>query len=79
MDQIFRYAVWHSGLPFDSALLAAVRQTSANPAAALGLPGGGIVPGAAADLVVLDFELAVRGVMARGNWVVTPAGPAPSR
>ncbi|HYN72883.1 MAG TPA: hypothetical protein VES60_10305 [Nakamurella sp.] len=37
MDHIFRYALQHSGLPLLDGVLAAVRQTSANPAAALGL------------------------------------------
>ena len=40
MDHVFRYAVAHSGLPHDDALLAAVRQSSVNPARALGLPRG---------------------------------------
>ena len=51
------------------ALLAAVRQTSVNPASALGLAAVGLVPGGAADLVVLDADLAVSGVLARGQWV----------
>ena len=38
----------------------AVRQASINPARALGLPFAGLVPGATADLVVLDPDLAVR-------------------
>ena len=69
MDHIFRYALQHSSLPFDAALLAAVRQTSVNPASALGLAAVGLVPGGAADLVVLDADLAVSGVLARGQWV----------
>jgi N-acetylglucosamine-6-phosphate deacetylase len=52
MDHVFRYAVTHSGLPRDEALLAAVRQSSVNPARALGLPEAGLATGAAADLVV---------------------------
>ena len=54
----------------DDALIAAVKQSSTNPARALGLPGGALVPGAAADLVALDADLAVAGVMRRGEWVV---------
>ena len=38
MDHQFRFAVDHSGLPRDEALMAAVRQASINPARALGLP-----------------------------------------
>jgi N-acetylglucosamine-6-phosphate deacetylase len=73
MDRVFAYAVAHSGLAGDEALLAAVRQASLNPARALGLPSEGLVPGAAADLVVLDSDLTVTGVLRRGNWVVEPA------
>lgn len=69
MDQVFRYAVIHSGLPRDEALMAAVRQASINPARALGLPCTGLVSGATADLVVLDADLAVTGVLRRGSWV----------
>ena len=69
MDHVFRYAVIHSGLPRDEALMAAVRQASINPARALGLPCTGLVSGATADLVVLDADLAVTGVLRRGSWV----------
>ena len=72
MDQVFRFAVTNSGLPRDDALLLAVRQSSVNPARALGLPDAGLVPGAAADLVVLDADLAVTGVLHGGSWVVDP-------
>jgi N-acetylglucosamine-6-phosphate deacetylase len=68
MDQQFRFAVTHSGLPRDEALMLAVRQSSINPARALGLPCRGLVPGSAADLVVLDSDLAVTGVLHRGSW-----------
>ena len=54
------------------ALLAAVRQTSVTPAAALGLGPVGLVGGGLADLVVLDADLAVQGVLARGTWVDLP-------
>lgn len=70
MGHVFRWAVTHSGLPFDKALLAAVRQGSTNPARALGLPGGVLVAGARADLVMLDADLSVTGVLRRGEWVV---------
>lgn len=70
MDHQFRFAVQNSGLSRDEALLAAVRQASINPARALGLPAQGLVAGADADLVVLDADLAVTGVLRRGSWVV---------
>ena len=73
MDHQFRFAVEHSGLPRDDALLAAVRQASTNPARALGLPAGELISGAVADLVVLDDDLAVTGVLRNGSWVVEPA------
>ena len=72
MDRQFRYAVTDSGLPRDEALMAAVRQASINPARALGLPCTGLVPGASADLVVLDADLAVTGVLRQGLWVIEP-------
>jgi N-acetylglucosamine-6-phosphate deacetylase len=72
MDRVFRFAVTHSGLPLDEALMLAVRQASINPARALGMPAAGLVPGASADLVVLDSALKVAGVLRRGAWVVEP-------
>ena len=72
MDHVFRYAVANSGLPRDDALLAAVRQSSVNPARALGLAEAGLAGGAAADLVVLDAELAVTDVLRHGSWVTLP-------
>ncbi|RDH79630.1 N-acetylglucosamine-6-phosphate deacetylase [Mycolicibacterium moriokaense] len=68
MDHQFRFAVHRGGLPRDEALAAAVRQASINPARALGFPGSGITPGARADLVVLNNDLAVSGVMRHGLW-----------
>jgi N-acetylglucosamine-6-phosphate deacetylase len=73
MDQVFRFAVVNSGRPRDEALLAAVRQSSVNPARALGLPDPGLAPGGPADLVVLGPDLTVAGVLHRGAWVVEPA------
>jgi N-acetylglucosamine-6-phosphate deacetylase len=70
MDRVFRFAVTHSGLPRDEALMVAVRQASINPARALGLPSPVLVSGAIADLVVLDADLAVAGVLHQGSWVV---------
>jgi N-acetylglucosamine-6-phosphate deacetylase len=79
MDSQFRFAVTHSGFPRDEALMAAVRQASINPARALGLPSTGLVPGAAADLVVLDSDLAVTGVLRHGSWVIEPETLSRSR
>jgi N-acetylglucosamine-6-phosphate deacetylase len=73
MDHVFRYAVSHSGLSHDEALLAAVRQSSVNPARALGLPAAGLAAGAAADLVVLDAQLTVTGVLRGGCWISRPS------
>ena len=72
MDRVFSYAAAHSGLPRDEALMLAVRQASINPARALGLAFAGLVPGATADLVVLDPDLAVTGVLQHGSWVIEP-------
>jgi N-acetylglucosamine-6-phosphate deacetylase len=72
MDRVFRFAVAHSGLHRDEALMLAVRQASINPARALGLPCTGLASGAAADLVVLDADLAVTGVLHQGSWEVSP-------
>jgi N-acetylglucosamine-6-phosphate deacetylase len=72
MDHQFRFALAHSGLPRDEALMAAVRQASINPARALGLACTGLVPGATADLVVLDSDFAVTGVLHQGSWVIEP-------
>ncbi|OMC41246.1 N-acetylglucosamine-6-phosphate deacetylase [Mycobacterium sp. GA-1841] len=74
MDRVVRFAAAHCGLSRDEALLRVTRQASANPARALGLPAGALVPGARADLVVLDADLAVTRVLHRGVWVVQPAG-----
>jgi N-acetylglucosamine-6-phosphate deacetylase len=70
MDHQFRFSVEHSGLPRDEALMAAVRQSSINPARALGLPAGKLAPGAIADVVVLDDDLAVTGAVRGGTWAV---------
>ncbi|MGV9712583.1 N-acetylglucosamine-6-phosphate deacetylase [Gordonia sp. NPDC003424] len=59
MDHVFRFAVTHSDLPREAALVQAVRQSSINPAAALGISGIGLIPGGSADAVVLDQDLAV--------------------
>ena len=69
MARLFRNAVVNSGLPRDEALALAVRQTSINPARAVGLPEAGLVVGRPADLVVLDADLRVQRVLHRGSWV----------
>lgn len=73
MDQVVRFAVTHCGLPRDEALLLVVRQASLNPARAMGLPAGGVIPGATADLVALGADLTVAAVMRRGVWELEPA------
>ncbi len=68
MDQLFRAAA-SLGSDRDAALAAAVQMTSTTPARALGLDGvGSVKAGADANLVVLDRELEVSGVMADGEW-----------
>ena len=69
MDRLFRFAVTFSDLPRDDALLQAVRQSSINPARALGLPCPALAAGAAADLVVLDADFAVTDVLRGGRWI----------
>jgi N-acetylglucosamine-6-phosphate deacetylase len=69
MDQLFRAAAGF-GSDFDAALAAAVQMTSTTPARAVGLIDVGYVRiGAQADLVVLDRDLQVSAVMARGSWL----------
>ena len=75
-DRLFRFAVEHAGLPRTEALLAAVRQSSINPARALGLTSPVLGPGNPADLVVLDQNLAVSAVLSRGDWVPTAISDA---
>jgi N-acetylglucosamine-6-phosphate deacetylase len=72
MDRLFGFAVNRHvevGVPRDEALLIAACQSSVNPARALSLPNPLLRTGAAADLVVLDENLAVSGVLHRGEWV----------
>jgi N-acetylglucosamine-6-phosphate deacetylase len=68
MDQLFRAAAG-LGSDRDAALAAAVQMTSTTPARALGLDRvGSLRAGIDADLVVLDRDLQVTGVMADGEW-----------
>ncbi|MEV0670459.1 N-acetylglucosamine-6-phosphate deacetylase [Mycobacterium sp. NPDC050441] len=73
MDRVVRFAMAHCGLGRDDALMLVARQASVNPARALGLPAGDLIPGAAADLVVLGPDLTVSGVLRRGAWELEPA------
>lgn len=70
LDTAFRRAVTVDRLPVEDA----VRALSANPARLLGVADrvGSLEPGKDADLVVLDADFAVTGVMRKGEWVVEP-------
>ncbi|OBJ67372.1 N-acetylglucosamine-6-phosphate deacetylase [Mycobacterium sp. 1274756.6] len=71
MDAVFRAVIGDApDDPIDdAALLAAVQMTAATPARALGLETvGALRPGVPANLVVLDRNLAVSGVMVDGGW-----------
>ena len=71
LDEAFRRAVTVDGLPVEDA----VRALSANPARLLGVDDrtGSLEVGKYADLVVLDADFGLAGVMRRGEWVVRPA------
>ncbi|MGP5930084.1 N-acetylglucosamine-6-phosphate deacetylase [Corynebacterium glyciniphilum] len=69
MDQLFRFAVEHGPSDPDAALLQAVRQTSVNPARAVGFPTAGLHVGGRADLVVLNGALQVELVIRGGKRV----------
>lgn len=73
LDQAFRRAVTVDRLPVPDV----VRTLSANPARLLGVADevGSLEPGKYADLVVLDEEFTLVGVMRRGEWLVTPTTP----
>jgi N-acetylglucosamine-6-phosphate deacetylase len=69
MDRLFQ-TVTGRGTDPDTGLTAAVQMTSATPAAVLGFDDvGALRPGLRANLVVLNQDLAVNGVMANGEWV----------
>ncbi|MCC5032765.1 N-acetylglucosamine-6-phosphate deacetylase [Streptomyces sp. WAC 00631] len=70
LDTAFRRAVTLGGLPVGHV----VRALSENPARLLGVANrvGSLEAGKDADLVILDAEFAVAGVMRRGEWVVEP-------
>ena len=67
MDDAFRNLVRGCGLDVERAVAA----TSTEPARLLGLAdrGGAVREGLAADLVVLDEQLRLRGVLKHGQWV----------
>jgi N-acetylglucosamine-6-phosphate deacetylase len=66
MDRAVQVCVREAGIP----LIDALAMASATPAALLGIGGvaGRIAPGADADLVVLDEDLAAIGTMVGGRW-----------
>jgi N-acetylglucosamine-6-phosphate deacetylase len=68
MDQLFRN-VAGLGCDADAALLAAVHTTATTPARALGLQRvGSLRAGSDANLVVLDRDWQIAGVMVHGTW-----------
>ena len=70
LDRAFKRAVTIDGLPVESV----VEAISANPARLLGVDDrvGSLEPGKDADLVVLDGNFDLKGVMRKGAWVVAP-------
>jgi N-acetylglucosamine-6-phosphate deacetylase len=68
MDVALRRAVQVLGVPIADA----ARAAATTPARVLGLRTGALAAGLAADLVVLDDDLELIAVMARGEWVGDP-------
>ncbi|WP_078662759.1 N-acetylglucosamine-6-phosphate deacetylase [Streptomyces bicolor] len=70
LDRAFKRAVTIDRLPVEDAVAA----LSANPAKLLGRYDriGSLEPGKDADLVILDADFDLKGVMRRGEWVVEP-------
>ena len=70
LDRAFKRAVTIDRLPVEDVVAA----LSANPAKLLGRYDriGSLEPGKDADLVLLDAEFDLKGVMRRGEWVVEP-------
>ncbi|MCL7380246.1 N-acetylglucosamine-6-phosphate deacetylase [Streptomyces sp. 35G-GA-8] len=69
-DIAFKRAATVDRLPVEDI----VRAVSANPARLLGVYDkvGSLEPGKDADLVVLDEEFSVKGVLHKGEWVIEP-------
>lgn len=74
LDTAFKRSVVVDKLPVESV----VQAISANPAKLIGLYDeiGSLEPGKYADLVVLDAEFDVKGVMRRGEWIIGPPAQA---
>ncbi|MFC7267074.1 N-acetylglucosamine-6-phosphate deacetylase [Streptomyces lutosisoli] len=70
LDRAFQRAVTIDRLPVEDVVAA----LSANPARLLGMDDkvGSLEPGKDADLVLLDADFGIKGVMRRGEWVVEP-------
>lgn len=70
LDRAFQRAVTVDRLPVEDVVAA----LSANPARLLGMDDrvGSLEPGKDADLVLLDADFTLKGVMRRGEWVVDP-------
>jgi N-acetylglucosamine-6-phosphate deacetylase len=70
LDRAFKRAVTVDRLPVEDVVAA----LSANPAKLLGRYDrvGSLEPGKDADLVILDADFGLKGVMRRGEWVVEP-------
>lgn len=70
LDTAFRRAATLDRLPVTDI----VRAISANPAKLLGVYDrvGSLEPGKDADLVILDADFAIAGVLRKGEWVVRP-------
>ncbi|MGW1586851.1 N-acetylglucosamine-6-phosphate deacetylase [Streptomyces sp. NPDC002386] len=73
LDRAFKRAVTVDGLPVRDAVTA----LSVNPARLLGLSDriGSLEPGKDADLVLLDADFDLKGVLRQGEWVVAPQLP----
>ncbi|WP_307628610.1 N-acetylglucosamine-6-phosphate deacetylase [Streptomyces turgidiscabies] len=73
LDLAFRRAVTVDRLPVTDVVSA----LSANPARLLGMYDrvGSLEPGKDADLVLLDADFTLKGVMRKGSWVVKPQLP----
>jgi N-acetylglucosamine-6-phosphate deacetylase len=69
MDLLFRNAAALADGTSDERLLAAVRQTSTNPASVFGWTDRDLSRGARADLVALDSDLRPSRVMIGGDWL----------